>query len=88
MPTFALSTRMNKKYMTRTPKGKLVHFGSSEYEHYKDSTPIKYYSYLDHNDKKRRTRYRARHKAILKKDGKPAYLDPEQPAYYSYNFLW
>ncbi len=93
MPIFQVSTRDNKKYMVRSPKGKLIHFGSirpngEPYSQYKDSTPNKYYSYLDHNDKKRKRRYQSRHKAILDKSGRPAYLNPEQPAYYAMRYLW
>lgn len=74
------STRKNKKLMIRISTdgyGKTIHFGS------------RYASdYLQHNDEQRRQRYRARASKILLKDGTPAYLDPNQPAYYSYNILW
>lgn len=93
MQQFSISTRKNKKYMTITPKGKLIHFGAirpdgEPYSQYKDSTPIKYYSYVDHKDKNRRDRYRARHKKILDKSGKPAYLNKENAAYYAWRYLW
>ena len=88
MPVFKVSERKNKKYSVITPSGKKIHFGNKNYQHYKDSTGLGIYSHLDHKDKKRRTSYQARHKAILKKDGKPAYKDRESPSYYSYNFLW
>jgi hypothetical protein len=88
MPVFKVSDRKDKKYSVITPSGKKIHFGNKNYHHYKDSSGLGIYSHLDHLDKKRRASYRARHKAILKKDGKPAYLDKEQPAYYSYKFLW
>ena len=82
------STRPNKKYMSKTPSGKWVHWGSSSDEHYKDTTGLGIWSHKDHLDKERRKNYRARHEAIKTKDGKPAYKDKEQPSYYSYNFLW
>jgi hypothetical protein len=88
MLEFKKSTNKNKKYMVKTPKGKWIHFGNINFQQYKDTTGLGLYSHLNHLDKKRRDNYRARHKAILKKDGKPAYLDKEQPAYWSYNFLW
>lgn len=88
MNEIKISTRQNKKYMTRTPKGKLVHFGAIGYGHFSDSTPMKYYTYLDHNDTKRRDLYHKRHKAILLKNGNPAYLSEESPAYYSLKYLW
>lgn len=49
---------------------------------------LKLYSHLDHNDKKRREAYRARHEKVKTKDGTPAYKDKEHAAYYAYNFLW
>lgn len=87
---FKKSTKKNKKYMVLTKKGKWIHFGADPriYKHYKDSTGLGLYSHLDHLDKERRDRYRKRHEAILKRDGKPAYLDDEQPAFFSYHFLW
>ena len=88
MPKFEKSTRPNKKYSVITPAGKKIHFGEASMEHYKDTTGLGIWSHKDHLDKERRKNYRARHEAIKTKDGKPAYKDKEQPAYYSYNFLW
>ena len=89
---FEKSTRKNKKYMVTTPSGKIVHFGAIRngipMEQYKDSTGLGLYSEYDHGDIKRRQNYRTRHKGILLKNGKPAYLDKEQPSFYSYFFLW
>jgi hypothetical protein len=86
------STRVNKKYMVRTPKGKLIHFGAivngKPMGQFKDSTGLGLYSKYDHLDKKRRASYRARHKEIKLKNGKPAYLDKEQAAYYAWHLLW
>ncbi len=60
------SKQKNKKYSADVIlNGKLyknVNFGSLNYEQYKDSTPLKLYSYLDHNDKNRRRLYHIRHK--------------------------
>ena len=92
MPEIMKSTRKDKKYMVRTPKGKLIHFGAivngKPMEHYKDSTGLGLYSKYDHGDKKRRDKYRARHSKIFLKDGSPAYKDKEQSAYYSWVYLW
>lgn len=41
---------------------KNVDFGDTRYEHFKDSTPLKLYSHLDHNDIHRLHMYHARHK--------------------------
>lgn len=56
-------------------------FGDNRYEQYNDSTGLGIYSHKNHNDKKRRTNYRNRHKYFLK-DG---YFSP---GYFSYYFLW
>ena len=87
-PVFVKSGVKTKKYSTITPSGKWINFGSAKYQHYKDATGLGLYSHLDHNDKARRDKYRARHSKIKTKDGKLAYKNPEQPAYYSWNFLW
>ena len=60
------STRKNKKYMVIID-GKKIHFGSSLYPQYKDRTPLKLYSHLDHNDKKRRMNYFKRHSGVSTK---------------------
>ena len=46
------STRKNKKYMVKY-NDKWIHFGDTRYEHFRDKTPLKLFSYLDHNDDKR-----------------------------------
>lgn len=81
------STRQNKKYMVKV-NNKWIHFGALDYSHYRDTTPLKLYSHLDHNDPERRKRYRARHEKIYLKDGTPAYKNKNQPSYWSYNYLW
>ena len=91
MVEFKKSTRKYKKYAARTPSGKWVHFGNlkgTATQQYKDITGLGLYSHLDHNDPKRRVAYRKRHGAIKLKSGKLAVLDPEQPAFYSWRFLW
>lgn len=58
-------TMKHKKYKARVIwKGKeqTVHFGDTRFQQYKDTTPLRLYSHLDHNDKERRRRYLARHK--------------------------
>jgi len=67
---------------------KTLKFGARGYQQYADITPLKLYANLDHKDPARRANYRARHSKILTAKGSPAYLDPLQPAYYSYHFLW
>jgi hypothetical protein len=76
---WAKSSRKGKKYMVLLDNGKTVHFGSSDYQQYRDSTPLKLYSSLDHLDEARRNRYYARHKYNY-----PQYT----PDWLSKTFLW
>ena len=59
--TFEKSDRRYKKYKAILPDGSTVHFGDKRYQQYKDSTPLKLYSNLDHKDEKRRELYYKRH---------------------------
>lgn len=56
-----ISPNSKKKYRVILSDGRKVDFGAREYSQYKDTTPLKAYSHLDHLDKKRRERYYARH---------------------------
>jgi len=82
---FELSTRSGKKYMAVLEKnGKLrkVHFGDSRYEHFRDSTPERFWKHLDHLDEKRRQKYRLR-------AGRQGYQKIKySPAWFSWNYLW
>ena len=51
-------------------KVKTVNFGDQRYEQYKDSTPLKLYTKLNHGDKERRKNYQSRAGNIRNKDGK------------------
>ena len=44
MPTFELSTRKNKKYMT-TYQGRTIHFGDTRYDQFEDKIGL----YADKN---------------------------------------
>lgn len=83
-----ISDRPDKKYMAVFENGKKIHFGSRLYSQYKDQTPLKAYSHLDHNDTNRRAKYRARHEKIKTKDGRNAYQVKYSPSWFSYRFLW
>lgn len=87
-PCFEVSTRLHKKYSVITPRGRKIHFGDNRYEHYYDRTPLPAWSHLDHKDTRRRAAYRSRHGGVRLGNGRPAYLDPESPAYYSWHYLW
>ena len=73
---FKKSTRVGKKYSVEY-RGKTVHFGSRGMS-----------DFTIHKDPVRRARYRARHRKILTKSGRPAYRVKGSPAYFSWNLLW
>jgi hypothetical protein len=78
----------NKKYMVRSPQGKLIHFGDRRYQHFKDSTGLGLYSNLDHGDKERRKSYLARAKGIRDSSGRLTWNNPETSNFYAIRFLW
>lgn len=80
------SKKENKKYdvyivLNKNPLDKkyIVSFGQKGMEQYKDK--FGFYKHLDHNDKKRKDAYRARHK-------NDNINDPNFAGYWSWNFLW
>ena len=81
------STRKNKKYMVKV-NNKWIHFGDTRYQQYKDRTPLKLYSSLDHKDIERRANYLKRAKGIKNKHDDLSYLDKNSPNYYSVKYLW
>jgi len=86
------SSAKNKKYSVYV-KGdnnnkKLIHFGDTRYKQFKDSTPLKSYSNLDHNDEERRNRYLKRAKGIKNKEGELTWKDKNTSNYYAVKFLW
>ena len=71
-----------KKYKVTLDNGKVVQFGDTRYQQYKDVTPLRLYKHLDHNDSKRRDNYRKRH-------GANGYqLKKWTPSWFSWNYLW
>lgn len=80
------------KYRAYMNNGKTVSFGHQDYEHYRDSVPKRLgggiWDDLDHLDKERRRRYRARHSNVKKKDGRFAYRVKYSPSWFSYYYLW
>jgi len=79
MYRFKISVKRNKKYDVYKNGKYLVSFGDRNYQHYKDKTPLKAWSVLDHNDKKRRDNYYSR----FGKDAKY-----ETAKYFSHKYLW
>ena len=84
-----VSKSKNKKYsvyVMKDGKKKLIHFGSTKYEHYFDK--IGKYSKLNHGDKERRKNYLSRAKGIKDKDGNLTWKDKTSPNYWSVHKLW
>ena len=51
----------------KTKKNRKISFGHRDYPQYRDSTPLKYYSYKNHGDKQRMSRYFSRHSGTVKR---------------------
>ena len=81
------STRKNKKYMIKY-KDKWIHFGDTRYEQFRDGTPLKLYSYMDHNDDIRRLNYINRAMGIKDKDGNITGNNPNSANFYAIRLLW
>ena len=64
----------------KTRRRQTVPFGDVRFEQYRDSTGLKLYSRLDHNDEKRRQNYLARHESTRHKKW--------SPSWFSSVFLW
>lgn len=67
---------------------KYVHFGDSRYPQYRDTTPLKLYSHLDHNDKTRRELYYNRHSNVTQKENALKKTPKNTAKYFSHKFLW
>jgi len=74
-----VSSRKNKKYDVYKKGFYLLSFGDSRYQQYKDKTPLKHYSHLDHKDKERKRLYYARHGRTT---------DKNSAKYWSNKYLW
>ena len=74
-----ISTRKNKKYDVFKNGNYHLSFGDSRYQQYKDTTPLKHYSNLDHNDKQRLKNYYSRFRMTG---------DKNLARYWSNKFLW
>jgi len=81
---FEKSNTKGKKYdailLHISGKQKRVSFGDINSQHFKDTTPSKLYSHLDHNDKERRRLFRLRHNENAKYKF--------SSAYFAFNYLW
>jgi len=65
-----------KKYMVTLKNGNKINFGDQRYE-----------DYLQHQDWKRRIRYRRRASKIRDKEGELTYKDPNSANFWSYHLL-
>lgn len=79
MYRFIVSLRKGKKYDAYKNGRYLVSFGAKKYQQFKDKTPLRAYSHLDHNDRERRRLYYTRH-------GKDAKF--ESAKWFSHRYLW
>ena len=72
-----------KKFMIKSPKGETIYFGQAGYGDYD------LWSRVDPEyAEKKRYRYTTSHKAILLKDGTPAWKSPETAEYYAMRGTW
>ena len=72
---FGNSNRVGKRFYV-VYNGRKIHFGSKTNN-----------TFYDHGDKTKRMNWQKRHSQIMTKRGY-AYLDRDQPAYYSWHLLW
>ena len=87
--TYFKSNKKDKKLMVTVKidgKEKTIHFGNTNYEHYKDKTGI--WKELDHNDKTRRINYLKRSAGIKNKKGEYTKDDPTSANYHVTRILW
>ncbi len=87
--TYFKSNKKGKKLMTTIKvngKDKIIHFGNTSYEHYKDKTGI--WKKLDHNDEERKKYYLLRSGGIKNKQGQLTKNLVYSPNYHSRKILW
>lgn len=83
---YELSTAKGKKLMT-VVNGKIIHFGASGMEHFKDKTGLLPKN-LNHGDKERRKNYLTRTAKIKDGQGKLTKDNPNSANYHSRRVLW
>jgi len=71
------SSRKDKKWMTKRPDGRIVHWGHPKMQ-----------DYTQHHDKKRRKSFRKRMSGIRLKNGSKAIDVPWSPAFLAYYVTW
>ena len=81
---YTKSNRKNKKLQVKVGN-KIIHFGDSRYQHFKDETKL--YSNLDHYNLNRKENYLKRSKSIKNKKGELTWLNPESANYHAIRVL-
>ena len=93
-----LCCSLKKKYTAfiqdkKTKKVRKIHFGASDYEQFKDRTPLKLYAYKNHNTRRRMQNYFNRHSGTRKR-GKAIKIEKKKskgyynPKILSHIYLW
>ncbi len=77
----------------QTKKIRKLHFGASDYEQFKDRTPLKLYAHKNHNTRKRMQNYFSRHSGTKKRGEAIALEKKRSKGYYtpkilSHLYLW
>ena len=83
---YELSTAKGKKLIT-VVNGKIIHFGASGMEHFKDKTGLLPKSH-NHGDKERRKNYLTRTAKIKDGKGKLTKDNPNSANYHARRVLW
>ncbi len=83
---YELSTAKGKKLMV-VVNGKIIHFGASGMEHFKDKTGLLPKS-LNHGDKERRKNYLTRTAKIKDGKGKLTKDNPNSANFHARRVLW
>ena len=77
----------------KTKKIRKLHFGASDYEQFKDRTPLKLYAHKNHNTRRRMQNYFNRHSGTKKRGQAIALEKKKSKGYYtpkilSHVYLW
>ena len=77
----------------KTQKIRKIHFGASDYEQFKDRTPLKLYAHKNHNTRRRMQNYFNRHSGTKKRGEAIALEKKKSKGYYnakilSHVYLW
>ena len=95
---FERSKIKGKKYTAfiknkKTKKIRKIHFGASDYEQFKDRTPLKLYAHKNHYTRKRMQNYFSRHSGTKKRGQAIEMEKKKSKGYYnakilSHLYLW